>query len=301
MNILITGGTGFIGRVVVRALLERGDSVIVLTRDIASPGVPDGARAAAWDPNKAGDWAKEIDGTDAVIHLTGERVVGKRWNQSVKDRILLSRTVSTGLIVQAIADAKKKPGVFLCASGVGYYGQRDATPVDESGDAGEDFLALVCRGWEAAARGADQHGARSVQLRTGIVFGRGGGALDEMVKPFKMFAGGAIGTGRQMVSWIHMADLVAIFLRALDDEKIRGPVNVTSPNPVSNAELAKTIGKVLGRPSFVRVPELALRARFGEGADPLLTGQSALPGVLTDAGFEWRFPELRPALEDLLG
>ncbi len=301
MKVAVSGGTGFIGQALVARLLERGDAVTVLTRDPDDARVRDGAMAAGWNPARKGDWFANLEGHDAVVHLAGEPAVGKRWTRTVKDRILLSRTVSTGLLVQAMEALATPPRVFVCASGVGYYGDRRDEPLEEDAPPGDDFLALVCRGWEAAARGAEKFGVRTVCARIGIVLGRGGGALAEMVKPFRMFAGGPIGSGEQMVSWIHLRDLVAVLERAIDDETLRGAVNAVAPGAVPNAVLAKGMGRVLGRPSFLRVPEFALRARFGEGAEPLLGGQRAVPAALLARGFEFEFDDVEAALSDCLG
>jgi uncharacterized protein len=197
--------------------------------------------------------------------------------------------------------AEHRPSVFVCASGVGYYGPRGDEAVAEGAAPGTDFLAQVTVAWEGAAARAEAFGVRVVHTRFGIVFGRAGGALTEMVKPFKLFVGGPIGSGRQMVSWVHLDDAAGIVARCLRDPSIRGAVNVASPYAVTNEELSRTIGKVLGRPSAFRVPELALRLRFGEGADPLVTGQRALPGVLTQADYRFRYPLLEDALVEALG
>jgi uncharacterized protein len=300
VKILVTGGTGFIGRHLAGALLARGDSVRLPTRSPRSAEVPEGAEVVAWDPD-ASDWYDMVDGQDAVVHLAGEPVVGVRWTDSVKAEVEASRVRSTERLVEAMWRAKERPKVFISGSGVGYYGHRGDAPLDEQSEGGGDFLALVCKHWEAAAQKAEDLGIRVVRTRFGVVFGRGGGALSEMVKPFKAFVGGPIGSGRQVVSWVHMEDVVGILVRALGDPALQGAINVTAPSPVTNGELSRALGEVLGRPSFVRVPEFALRLRFGEGADPLLTGQRALPKVMQDAGYVWVYPEARAALVEALG
>lgn len=301
-TIVITGGTGFIGRALVESLAARGDQVTVLTRNPTSAQrrFVQGVTAAKWDPKAPGDWQRVVGGKDAVVHLAGEPAVGQRWSESVKKEILASRVEPAKLLVDAIERAENKPQTFISASGVGYYGDRKE-PVDESGDPGDDFLASVTVAWEGAAERAAEFGVRVVCARLGIVLGQGGGALEEMAKPFKAFVGGPIGSGKQMVSWVHLDDVVTIFQRLIDDETLKGPVNVSAPNPVSNSELSKVIGKVLRRPSVLRVPAAALRVRFGEGADPLLTGQPATPQVLLDAGFQWRYPEVGDAVSEALG
>jgi uncharacterized protein len=263
-------------------------------------------RAVAWEPGSRGTgtrpaWFASVGGHSAVVHLAGEQAVGKRYTQQMKQRIYDSRIESTLQLVEAIAEAHPRPNVLLCASGVGYYGGHlSSAAFDEKSGAGEDFLATVTRDWEAAAARVEAYGVRAVSTRFGIVLGRGGGALEQMARSFKLFAGGPIASGKQIVSWVHVDDAVRAILRCLDDADIAGPVNVTSPNAVSNEELSRAIGQVLRRPSWARVPEGALRALFGEGAFAIVTGQRAIPAVLQEHGFAWRYPELRPALEEAL-
>lgn len=302
-TILISGGTGFVGAQLVARLAARGDRVVVLTRNktaARAASLPSGARLAEWDPAGKGAWFKEVDGVDAVVHLAGEPVVGKRWSAAVKREIMDSRVVPSELLVLAIEQATQRPAVLLTASGVGYYGDT-REPCDEQSPPGSDFLAAVTLAWEGAALRAAPLGVRVVCARLGIVLGVGGGALEEMAKPFRMYAGGPIGSGEQIVSWIHLDDAVSALIRSLDDPQMIGPVNVTAPHPVPNAELAKCLGQVLGRPSALRVPAFALKLRFGEGASPLLTGQAALPRVLERKGFEWQYPQLAEALTQALG
>ncbi|HEY6556391.1 MAG TPA: TIGR01777 family oxidoreductase [Polyangiaceae bacterium] len=307
-RVLISGGTGYIGRHVVQALLARGDKVTVFSRrpEQVTAELGSDVRTVAWAPGSRGEgkraaWFASVAGQDAVVHLAGEQAVGKRFTQQLKQRIYDSRIESTLQLVEAIAEAQPRPSVLLCASAVGYYGGHlTSTAFDEDSAAGEDFLATVTRDWEGAAARAKDYGVRVVSTRFGIVFGRDGGALEQMARPFKLFAGGPIATGKQIVSWVHIEDAVRAIMRCLDDAQIEGPVNVTSPHAVSNEELSRTLGQVLRRPSWARVPEAALRALFGEGAFPIVTGQRAMPAVLQRHGFEWRYPELRPALEEAL-
>ncbi len=303
MRIVVSGGTGFIGRSLVARLLGRGDEVVVLTRSGKLPENLAGqarASALAWDPPAPGAWQKSIDGADAVVHLAGEQAVGQRYTETVKKRIFASRVTSAERLVEAVAKAEKKPRVFVSASGVGYYGGRlDDTPLDESAPAGSDFLADVCVHWEAAARAASEFGTRVAIARTGVVFGKHGGALETMSKPFKLFVGGPIASGRQYFSWIHLEDVVAVYLRLLDDD-VSGPVNAVAPEAVPQGELARALGRALGRPALLPAPSFALRALFGEGATPLLTGQNAVPHALEKLGFTWKFPTLEGALRDCL-
>jgi len=304
MRVLVTGATGFIGRAVARALLDRGDSVTGLTRSIPTNGLPaelSGVRWVRWQPDADGEWQREIAEHEAVVHLAGENAVGQRFTEARKQKILSSRVESTRRIVRGIELAPRKPEVLVHASGVGFYGPHSAEDrLDERAPAGADFLALVCVAWEAAARQAEAAGTRVVSARIGFVLGRGGGALGKLVPIFKAFAGGPLGNGRQMLSWIHLADVVGAFLKAIDDRSISGPMNVTGPTPVSNAELSRKLGDALGRPSLLPAPAFALRALYGEGADPLLTGQAALPRVLIDHGYRHQFTDLDAAFRDLL-
>lgn len=301
---VVTGGTGFVGAALVRALVARGDEVTVLTRDLTRGArrVPPGARPAAWNPEATGEWQSVLEGQHAVVHLAGEPAVGQRWTPAVKARIRDSRVRSTEVVVQALARMSDGPRVLVAASGVGFYGDRDGSlACDEGSPAGSDFLAGVCQAWERAASGATARGIRVVSARLGIVLGEAGGALGEMLAPFRAFVGGPLGSGRQVVSWIHAADAVRALCFCLDDERLSGPVNVVSPGAVTSRELATALGRALGRPSWISAPALALRARFGEGADPLLTGQRAVPQKLVDLGFAFEHPEIGAALGVLLG
>lgn len=301
MRILITGGSGFIGSALVERLLARGDTITALTRRLPTNETRARLRWALWEPERDGAWQNELAGQDAVIHLAGSPAVGKRYTDSVREEIRKSRVESTQRVVAGMGRVQPPPRVLVCASGVGYYGARDATPLDESAPAGEDFLAQVCVAWEAAARAAEQHGARVVSGRIGYVLGRGGGALGKLVPIFKAGIGGKLGSGQQMQSWIHLDDVVGAFMHALDEARLSGPMNVAAPNAVSNAELSKELARALHRPALIPAPSFALRALFGEGAEPILTGQNALPRALLETGYRFRFTELRAALADLLG
>jgi uncharacterized protein (TIGR01777 family) len=303
-NVVVSGATGFVGRSLTAALLARGDAVTALTRDPdrARRVLPNETRLERWDARQGGETPlTSLENCDAVVHLAGERAVGARWTDKVKREIMDSRVESTERLALALERTLSRPSVFVCASGVGYYGAHGDEPVDETGAAGSDFLAQVTVAWEAAARRVEALGIRVVRARLGIVLGRGGGALEQMVVPFRMFVGGPIASGKQIVSWVHMEDAVGILLRAIDDPSISGAVNVTTPNAVTNEELSASIGRVLRRPSAFRVPELALRLRFGEGADPLVTGQRAIPRVLLEKGYAYRYPRLQEALTEVLG
>ncbi|MEJ7727894.1 MAG: TIGR01777 family oxidoreductase [Polyangiaceae bacterium] len=302
-KILITGGTGFIGRRLVDQLLERGDQVTVLTRNPkhAQGKLPGSVRVAAWDPSRDGAWCDEVGVVDAVVHLAGEAVL-KRWTDEHKKRVVDSRVGATDRLVDAIGRAQVKPSVLVTASAIGYYGPHAPEDrLDESSPAGTDFLADVCKKWEEAARGAEKHGVRSVQVRIGVVLGEDGGALEPMVKASRRFAGGPLGDGKQVVSWVHRDDVVGILMFALDHEEVTGPINAVSPYPVSNAELSRTLGTVVNRPSWFRVPAGALRLLYGDGAEVLVTGQRVFPKRAAELGYEFRQARLMRALESILG
>ena len=293
-RVLVAGGSGFIGRGLVTDLLARGDRVTVLTRGEA--GVRDGHYLQHWDPSSAAGVAF-TDDYDAVVNLAGEQAVGVRYTAQVKDRILKSRVESTECLVRAIERAPHKPAVFVCASGTGFYGSTlNSARVDESAPAGSDFLAQVCVAWEAAAKRAEPCGVRVVRARIAPVLSERGGALESLLRPFKLFVGGPIGSGKQGFPWIHLDDEIAALKRCIDDQALSGAVNLCAPEPLSNAELSQIIGELLGRPSFLKAPSFALKALFGEGAEPLLGGQFAVPRELERVGFEFRFKLVRDAL-----
>jgi uncharacterized protein (TIGR01777 family) len=298
-RVLVTGATGFIGGHLVRALGRRGDEVTIVTRDATGARRVFGTevRAATWE-----DIGSAVEGQNAIVALAGEQAVGVRWTDSAKERIRRSRVDTVGNLVRAMGEAKSRPSVLVAGSAVGYYGAREGDEeLTEKAPPGSDFLAQVCVAWEAAANQARALGVRVVNARIGIVLAGDGGALSEMTKPFRLFAGGPIGSGEQVVSWVHVDDLIAILLRAIDDEALDGPLNAVAPGAVTNDELSREIGRVLGRPSWLRVPAAALRARFGEGAEPLLTGQRAIPSRLAERGHVFIHPTLSGALEEALG
>jgi uncharacterized protein (TIGR01777 family) len=257
---------------------------------------------AQWDGRSLGPWAAHVNGAHAVVNLAGASVAGHRWTDAFKQEITSTRVDSTRACVGAIAAAQHRPAAFVSASAVGFYGDRGDALLDESAAAGTGFLAEVCKVWEAEALKAEALSVRVPLVRTGVVLARPseGGALAQMVTPFKLFAGGPIGSGKQWLPWIHVDDEVAIFLWALDDARARGPVNAGSPNPVAMGAFSKALGRALGRPSWARVPGFALRLLVGEFADALLGGQRLVPKRLLDSGFQFRFPTCEAALGDLL-
>jgi len=289
-----------VGRSLVAALLARELSVEVLTRNPERARLPAGAVPVAWTPYETGPWAMRLSGARAVVHLAGEPVA-QRWNEAVKARIRKSRVDSTRQIVQALSQAEQPPALFVCASAIGYYGDRPGDErLDEDASPGEDFLAEVVGAWEDAAREAEALGIRTVRLRIGIVLDRGGGALPEMMLPFKLFAGGPIGDGRQVVSWIHRADLVGLLLHLLDHPDASGPINAVAPGAVTSAELASALGAAMSRPCWLSVPKLAVRAKLGQAAEAVLSGQRVIPCRAAELGYEFLYPEIDGALRAIL-
>jgi uncharacterized protein len=297
-RVLVAGGSGFIGQALVAGLLARGDRVTVLTRGEA--GMRSGVPSQHWAPSPSSS-AQLTEVYDAIVNLSGEQAVGVRYTDDVKERILKSRVDSTEWLVRAIEWAEYKPSVFVCASGTGYYGSTlDTRRVDESAPAGTDFLAQVCVAWEAAAMRAEASGVRVVRARIAPVLSERGGALESLLRPFKMFVGGPIGSGKQGFPWIHLDDQVAAVLRCIDDGALSGAVNLCAPEPISNEDLSHVIGDLLSRPSFLKAPSFALKALFGGGAEPLLGGQFAVPRALEDVGFQFRYRTVRAALTAIL-
>ena len=300
MKVAITGATGFVGSRLVERLQAQGHQPLILTRNRASAdrAFPT-LEIVAYTPTESGSWQQAIAGCDAVVHLAGEPIAETRWTPERKQEILKSRQLSTQKIVEAIAQANPKPTVLVNASAIGYYGTSETATFDESSPAGNDFLAEVCQAWEAEAQKVKDAGVRLVILRLGIVLGDGG-ALAKMTPPFKVFAGGPIGTGRQWFSWIHRDDLVNLILEALSRKDIEGVFNATAPNPVRMTELCQTIGETLNRPSWLPVPSFALEALLGEGAKVVLEGQQVLPKRTTSYGFKYRYPTVKQALAEIL-
>lgn len=302
MKVVVSGGTGFIGVPLVRALADAGHEPVVLTRNPrrASAWLDPRARVVAWDARTLGGWERELSGADAVVNLAGESIGEGRWTPERKERIMSSRVAATRAIVAGLQQADPRPRVLVNASAVGYYGPRGDEVVTEADGPGSDFLAQVVIAWEAAAREAEPLGVRVVRQRMGIVLGQGG-ALGRMLLPFRLGLGGPIGSGRQWYSWIHRDDAIGLILFALTREDASGAINATAPNPVRMKEFAATLGKVLRRPALLPVPALALRLLLGEQAEAVLSGQRVLPTVAERLGYRFRFPDLETALRDVLG
>ena len=294
MRVVVTGGTGFLGRALVTALVARGSEAAVVTRDPSQARLPTGARAVGWD-----GLATAADGADAVVNLAGE-TIAQRWTASAKSRIVGSRAEAAERVGAALRAAKSPPRVLVNASAVGFYGNRGDEELSEESPPGNGFLAETTLAWERAAREAVPEDIRLVLLRTGVVLDPAEGALAKMLLPFRLGLGGLLGGGAQWMPWIHRDDLVALLRAALDDPRYEGPVNGTAPGPVPMKDFAAALGRVLRRPAFAPAPAFAIRAALGEMAALVLDGQRALPAKALALGFRFRFPDLEPALRDLL-
>ena len=296
MRVFITGATGFIGRALTVRLLDARHQVVALVRNETRARGVLGPEVELVSSNA--NIAEQIAAANAVINLAGEPVFAGRWTSARKRAIVESRINLTRTIADTIAQASSRPAVFISASAVGYYGDRGDNIVDDDAPAGKDFLATLCRDWEAAALRAS--GTRVFIPRIGIVLGANGGALPSMLTPFRFGMGGPIGSGRQYVPWIHLDDQLAIILGALEDDRMRGPAISAAPNPVTSRELASAIGATLHRPAFMPVPGIALRMLLGEASLMLLGGQRVRPRRLEELGFKWRYPTIESALANLL-
>lgn len=296
MNIVIAGGTGFIGEYLVDYLLRHKHTVTLLTRSSREKNTT--VRSVQWDGKTLGSWADVIDGADAVINLAGKNIF-TRWSDENKRAILASRLNATRVLVQAIKRASRKPSVFVSASAVGYYGDTGSEDVRESHTPGNDFLANVCRQWEEASHEAREAGVRVANPRFGIVLGKDGGALKPMTLQFNLLVGGYLGNGQQFFPWVHIDDLVRAVVLLLEQQNVDGPYNVTAPHPVRMKEFASTLGEVMHRPSWLPVPAFALRIVLGEASGLLLNGQRVLPAALVQQGFSFSFPTAHEALQNI--
>lgn len=304
MKIAITGATGLVGSHLVAQLNQKGHQIVVLTRNPskAEKAFPASTFAnleiVQYTPQESGEWQQSISGCDAVINLAGEPIA-ERWSNQQKQAIMESRQLGTRKLVEAIAIAKQKPQVLVSGSAIGYYGTSETTAFDETSGSGSDFLAQVCQNWETEAQKVTELGVRLVILRIGIVLANGG-ALGKMIGPFKMFAGGPIGSGKQWFSWIHRHDLVNLIAQAVENQSMSGVYNATSPNPVRMGKLCQTLGEVMNRPSWLPVPDFVLELLLGDGAIVVLQGQQVLPKKTQQLGFNYQYPELKAALADIV-
>ncbi len=297
-RVTVTGATGRVGSLLVAALKDRGDEVCVLSRSPERASRALGVEAMAWDPKAGAAPAEALAGRDAVVHLAGEDV-GQRWSKEVKAEILDSREQGTRNMVHGIFEAKPRPKAFICASASGYYGARGSEPVDETEPPGSDWRAEVCARWERQAETANV-GTRTVIVRTGIVLDAEGGALAKMLPPFKAGIGGPIGSGKQYMPWIHLDDLIGIYLAALDHPGFDGAINASAPQPATNKQFAKALGHALSRPAVAPVPGVALKLMYGEMSQIVLNGVRMVPGRAAELGYDFRHPDLDEALRSTL-
>lgn len=301
-TVAVTGGTGYVGSALVHHLVEKSYQVTCLTRNTERAGqqLPPGVVAKKWlgsdTPSKS-----LLDGMDAVVHLAGERALGTRLTEKKKELIMSSRVDTTQDLVHAMRNMRSPPKVFVCASAVGYYGAADSDVVfTEEAPAGDDFLGQVCARWEETAKQAEELGVRVVRTRLGVVFGPDGGPLEVMARPFRLFVGGPIAGGKQVISWVDRRDVVRALSFCLEQDDVRGPVNLCSPNPATNGEISAAIGRALSRPNYLPVPKLGLKVLFGEGADVIASGQRVVPAALQAHGFTFEHTDLDECLRDHL-
>lgn len=305
MKIAITGATGFVGQRLVERATAEGYELVVLTRrpELARQRLPlatfPQVTVVAYTPTEPGAWQATLRGCEAVVNLAGAAIADERWTPARKRVILESRQLTTRNLVAAIAQADPKPQVLVSASAIGYYGTSETARFDETSPPAADFLAQVCQAWEAEAQAVQASGVRLVILRSGIVLGMGG-AIAKMLPPFKLFAGGPIGSGRQWFSWIHRDDLVSLILKAITDPSMVGVYNATAPNPVRMAEFCQVLGAVLHRPSWLPVPDFILHTLLGDAAQVVLEGQQVIPERTIASGFTYQYPKVREALVDIL-
>ena len=300
-NVLVTGGTGFIGSRVCDALHHKGDAVYVLSRNPtrAENKLPSLKAAYGWNPETEKLPTEATSNINAIIHLAGETIAG-RWNAEKKRKIRDSRILSTQNLVASLADINPKPDTLICASAIGYYGGNNNESFTEASPAGTDYLAEVCAEWEVEAQKASELGIRVVMVRIGLVLGLGGGLLQQVLPPFKMGFGGILGNGKQWMSWIHIDDVVGIVLHALESSQIHGALNATAPTPVRNTEFTKTLGAVLKRPTLFPVPIFGLKLMMGEFADFIVLSQNVIPERTEASGYEFYYRTLESALDALL-
>ncbi len=309
MRIVIAGGTGFLGVALAETYAEDGHDVRVLTRELRpgesrhdpGTGVP-GVTRVGWRPDgRSGPWTDVVNGADAMVNLAGAGLGDARWTPERKAVLRDSRILPTRSLTAAITEASVRPAVFISASAVGYYGA-GSEPKTEGAPGGSDFLAQLCEDWEAEAARAESAATRVVPIRSGVVLERSGGALPRMMRPFRFFAGGPLGSGRQYLSWIHRIDWIELIRWIVDTPAIAGPVNATAPVPITNREFARALGRAMHRPSLMPAPSFALRILLGEMAEPLaLTGQRVIPQCALSRGFHFRYPEIDLAFRGIFG
>jgi uncharacterized protein (TIGR01777 family) len=301
MKILVTGATGLIGRSLCRVLTSEGHTVVGLSRSPERAGKLAVAEMHKWEPQSGPPPEQALNGVEAVVHLAGEPIAAHRWTDEQKKRIRDSRVISTRNLVNGFRSMKSKPAALINGSAIGFYGDRGDEKLYEESPAGRGFMSEVCQAWESESEQAKYIGMRVVEVRTGVVLSTEGGALQKMLTPFKLGLGGPIGSGRQWFPWIHIDDIVGIFRHTLLATSLNGPVNGTAPEPVTNADFTKQLGRALHRPAFLPVPEFGLKALMGEMSEVLLGSQRVIPQVALESKYEFIYPTLAPALENLLG
>jgi len=300
MNIILAGGTGLIGRALAAALLADNHQVWVLSRNPQEARAPAGVQLAAWDARTLAGWSHLLEEADAIFNLAGENLGVHLWTPAHKERVISSRANAAQAVLQALTAARRRPGVLVQASAIGYYGASDERILDEYSPAGQDWQARVCLDWEASTRQAEQLGVRRVVVRTGLVLTRNGGVLPKLLLPFRLFAGGPLGHGKQYYSWISMQDEIRALLFLLKNENSAGIYNLTAPNPLTQAEFGRVVAQVLHRPYWFPTPAFAMRLALGEMSTLVLDGQRVMPGRLKEAGFLFSHEHLKPALQAIL-
>ncbi|MGD9075157.1 MAG: TIGR01777 family oxidoreductase [Desulfobacteraceae bacterium] len=302
MKIFMTGGTGFVGTTLTKRLTQKGHEITILTRSLPEdPLLPKGASYLEGDPTEQGAWQESVAEHEVIINLAGASIF-RRWSDTAKEMIRDSRIHTTQNLVESLAGRKGKETLLLSTSAIGYYGFHEDEELVEESAAGDNFLASLAQEWESAALKAEAFGAKVALLRFGIILGKNGGALRQMVPLFSMYLGSPLGHGEQWFSWIHEEDLASIYLHLVAQKNISGPINCTAPNPVRNMELTKALGEALGKPTFLpAVPGFMIRMIMGEFGSVLLEGQKVFPKRLLDTGFQFKFPKIKRALQDLLG
>jgi uncharacterized protein (TIGR01777 family) len=303
-RVIVTGGTGFIGRYLTKRLVEKGYEVVCLTRNVARAKEEGQPRVlfAAWDARSAVGWGGYAEGALAIVNLAGESLASGRWNKERKLRIMQSRLRAGKAVVDAVKSARKKPRAVIQASAIGFYGNRGDEVLDEASVSGTGFLPEVTQKWEKSTADVEAYGVRRAVIRTGLVLGEKEGVLSRLVLPFRFFVGGPLGSGRQWVSWIHIEDEVQSIIYLIEHPELAGAFNLTSPHPLQNRDFSQKLGTVLKRPSWVPVPGFLLRWLFGQKAEEtILSGQKVIPARLAEAGYEFAFPDAGKALADILG
>ena len=306
MRIIIAGGSGLIGRELTSHLQQSGDEVVIFSRSPhAVNGLPDGVEIVQWDGKTIGEWVQQLENSDAIVNLVGENLSGggyfpKRWTEERKELLLRSRLDAGNVLTKAIEMAKIKPSVFIQAAGINYYGTHQQKTLTEEDSSGDDFLANIGRDWEASTQAIETMGVRRIVIRNGIVLSNQGGALPSIVLPYRLWVGGPLGDGQQVYSWIHIYDEASAIQYLMRNTKAEGVYNLTAPNPVTNDEFGRTVGKVINRPHYFPIPAIAMQLAFGEVAMTVLEGLRAIPKKLLDLGFVFKFTELEDALRDIL-